>query len=76
MGEGIHDVSQSFLQDRIGHGLLEGELEDLQVGGQRVLVHGVHQRHFCQNEEEDGSPLSGRSVAVSQLLNVDRCLGS
>ena len=51
VSQGVHDVPQSFLQDRVWHGFLQGQLEDLQIGGQGVLVHGVHKRHLRQNEK-------------------------
>ena len=76
MRQGIHDVSEAFLQDGVGHALLERELKHLQVGSERVLVHGVHRGHLGQNEEQDGPPLGSRTVAVSQLLDVGGCLGA
>lgn len=71
----VHDVLQTFLQDCVRHTLLQGELEHLQVRGQRVLVHAVDGRQVGKDKEQDGSPTGGRAVPVSELIDVQSSLG-
>ena len=61
----VHDVPQPLHQDGVRKTLLQGELEDVQVSSQGVLVHGVDQSHLREDKEEDGTALSGWPVAVT-----------
>ena len=47
---------------------------NLEVGGQRVLIHGVDCRHLGEDEEQDGASLGRGSVRVSVLLDLDDSL--
>ena len=47
----LHDILQSFRQDRIRHALSQREIKHLQVGSKRILVHAVYDRHFGKNKE-------------------------
>ena len=72
--QGVHHVLQPLGQDGVGHGFAQREIEDVQVGGQRVLVHAVDNRHLRQYKEQDGAALGRRTVTVAQLVDVYRRL--
>ena len=71
----VHDVAQSLHQNGIGKTLLQRELEHLEEGSQRVLVHDADLGHLSEYKEEDGASFGGRAVAITQLINVHSGLG-
>ena len=74
--ERVHHVFQALLQDGVGQGAPEGVLEDVEVGGQGVLIHGVDGREVAEHEEEDGSTLGRLSVPVTQPFDIYGRLGT
>lgn len=58
------EVLYPFLQLVAALALLNAEVEQLNVGVQGELVHGVHATHLVEDGEKDGGPLGTRSVGL------------
>lgn len=58
------EVGDPFLQLVAALALTDAQLEQVYVGIQRELVHGVHAAQVVQDGEEDGSSLGTRPVAL------------
>ena len=76
MRKRVHDILQAFLHDGVWHALPQRKLENLQVGGEGILVHAVDGRHLREHEKQDGATLGRRTIAVTELVNVNGRLSS
>lgn len=57
-------VGDPFRQVLAVTALLHAEDEQVNVGIQRELVHGVNQAHVVENEEENGGSLGTRTIGL------------
>lgn len=58
------EVLDALLQLVAALALLDAEVEQLNVGIQGELVHGVDATHLVEDGEEDGGPLGTRPVGL------------
>ena len=65
----IH-IENALLQFGASLGLIDGHFEQVDVGVERELVHGIHATHVVQHEEQDGRSLRRRTIA----LKSDICI--
>uniref|UniRef100_A0A1I8HG46 Transmembrane protein n=1 Tax=Macrostomum lignano TaxID=282301 RepID=A0A1I8HG46_9PLAT len=66
----IVQVADSLLEARISLTAVDAELEEIDVGVQRELVHRVDLAHVVHDEEQNGGTRSARSVALASRVNL------
>ena len=64
VGVVVVEVVDALLQARVLQALVDGVGEELDVGVQGELVHGVDAAHVVHDEEEDGGALGTRTIAL------------
>ena len=67
--EGIDDVLQPLNKVGVWHALLQRVVEDVQVGGEGVLVHAIDVGHIREAEEQDRASLGRRTITISRGFN-------
>lgn len=74
--ESVHDVVETFVEVGVSDGFAQRVFEDLEIRGERVLIHRVDGGHLGEDEEQNGASFSRRSVAVSEPFDVSRRLSA
>lgn len=64
VGVEVVEVAYPLLQPGVLQGLVYGVTEQLYVGVQGELVHGVYPTHVVHHKEQEGGTLSTRPVAL------------
>ena len=62
----IIEVLDPLLKTGVLQALVNGVGEELYVGVKGKLVHGVDASHVIHHKEEDGSPLSTRTISLEE----------
>ena len=66
------DVVNPLLKLGVLKTLVDGETEEVDVGVQGELVHGVNPTHVIHHKEENGSTLRAGPVTLKEELTVFR----
>ena len=66
IGVEVVEVPDTLLQSRVLQALVDGVAEELYVGIQGELVHGVDATHVVHHEEQEGGSLSTRPVTLGK----------
>ena len=62
----VVEVGDAFLEPWVLQALVDGVGEELDVGVEGELVHGVNATHVVHHKEEDGCSLSTWTVALDK----------
>ena len=73
IGVVVIEVLDPLLQPGVLQALVDGEREQVDVGVQRELVHGVDSPHVVHHKEEYGGPLGARSVPLDTYTSTHTC---
>jgi hypothetical protein len=65
----VVEVGDAFVQLVAALRLLHGHDEEVDVGVEGELVHGVHHPHIVQHKEQDGRSQRARSVTLQDITD-------